>query len=60
MICHAGRSRSLPLPILALALAVIEQSFGTMLIAPVGRTLLLEAGLPSALVAAIAMATITV
>lgn len=59
MIRHARRGRPLPLPIPALPVAVIEPAFRAALRAPVGATLLLEARLAPALVAAIAMSAIT-
>jgi len=58
MIRHACLCQSLPLPIPALPVAVIEQAFGALLIALVGPAFLLEAGQSPALATAIAMATI--
>ncbi len=61
MIRHArGPCQPLALPIVLLPVAVIEPAFQTLLMASVGATLLLTAGLPPALVAAVAMAAITV
>ena len=60
MIRHALGCRPLAPPISRLPVAVIEPAFRTLLMAAVGATPLLEAGLPPALVAAIAMSAITV
>lgn len=60
MIRHARgwRSRSPPLPISPLPVAVIETAFRTLLQTSIGATLLLGAGLSPAFMAAIAMATV--
>jgi len=60
MIRHARRRRPLALPIMTLPVAMIESPFEASLMAAVGPTPLLQAGLPAALVAAIAMPPIAV
>lgn len=60
MIRHARGCRPLALPKLGLAVAVIQPAFRAALVATIGATLLLQAGLPPALVAAVAMSAITV
>jgi len=54
---HAG---ALAAPVLALAVAMIQASFGAALVAAVGAAALLEAGLGAAGQAAVAVSTITV
>jgi hypothetical protein len=58
MIRHA---RSAPaMPVSALAITVVQTSFGALLVTPVGRTALMQAGVFAAAGAAITLAAITV
>jgi len=58
MIRHAGGCWPLPLSVSPLPVAVIEPAFVALLQTSIGVTLLLDAGLPPALLAAVAMAAV--
>ena len=60
MIRHARCCRLLAKLILALPIPMIESSFGTALVPPIGASALVEASLPAALRAAITMPAVAV